>query len=51
MKMLKNIYLIIKYLGFSYFMGVLKLYKTERRCYANFRECLEDEIFYNGLEE
>lgn len=50
MKKLKNIYLIIKHFGFSYFMSVIALYKSERRCYINFWECLEDEVFNNGLE-
>lgn len=51
MKLLKNIYLIIKKMGLRYFLGVIQLYRSERAVYLNFAECLEDEVFYNGLKE
>lgn len=45
MKNLKNLYIIIRYFGFSFLKTIYQNYKSDKDLYEDFWECLQEELY------
>ena len=48
MKFIKNIYTIIRYLGFGYVKALYENYRADKDMYENFAECVQEELYALG---
>ncbi|MBO7712224.1 MAG: hypothetical protein J6S85_01575 [Methanobrevibacter sp.] len=48
MKFIKNIYTIIRYLGFGYVKAIYENYRADKDMYENFAECVQEELYALG---
>ena len=42
---IKNLYVIIRYFGFSYLDSIYYNYKQDKDSYEDFWECLQEELY------